>query len=816
MITVLREGAWMFDGRIARDSAAARNRARERLGEQTARGGISAEAALRAEGRKGTIAWGILAAHNRGTEERLRLVFDALASHDITFVNIIQTARACGLERFPVPYVLTNCHNALAAVGGTINEDDHVFGRSAAEKYGGIFVPPHLAVIHSYIREAMAGCGRMILGSDSHTRYGPLGVMGVGEGGGELVKQLLGQTYDITLPEIIGVELSGTPRNGVGPEDVALSLVRAVFHDGVVKNAVLEFFGPGVANLSAEFRFGIDVMTTETAAWSSVWETDGVIRDYLACHNRPDDFRPLSPAATAYYDKLIRIDLSAIRPVIALPFHPGNVYEITTLLENAEDIFHQVEKDAADMLGGAARFSLAGKIEKTGGRARVRVDQGIVAGCAGGTFENIMTMRDIIKSRAAENGAAGNGAAGDGIPLSVYPGSQPILLALAQNGALADLAASGVIMRTAFCGPCFGAGDVPAHNGFSIRHTTRNFPNREGSRPQDGQTASVALMDARSVAATWANGGYLTPAEGLVPEGEAREAYRYDDSPYRARVYRGFAAPRPETPLILGPNITDWPPMDSLGEHLLVRVAAFLTDPVTTTDELIPSGETSSYRSNPVALARFTLSRRDPGYTGRADKARAEEDARRRAAEYGAGLPPGTLREFPQAGTREMRALFEELKKLPLSAALDLRDLRIGSAIYAVKPGDGSAREQAASAQKVLGGWANFAREYATKRYRSNLINWGIVPFIVAGEPVFARDDYVFIPRLRSTLAADPPPGGAELDAWALRPLPVSPDTNEIVFMVKRFSLPVPVLDPGERAALLAGSLINLNRTSGA
>ncbi|MDR1909187.1 MAG: hydratase [Spirochaetaceae bacterium] len=800
MVTVMNGGVWLFDGReVLEDSESP-----ELAGRLAGRLGRGRDSAL-AQAREGTITHGILAAHDRGTEAgRLSLAFDSLASHDITFVNIIQTARACGLEEFTLPYVLTNCHNSLCAVGGTINEDDHVFGLSAAEKYGGIYVPPHLAVIHSYVRETMAGGGRMILGSDSHTRYGALGTMGVGEGGGELVKQLLGQTYDMAYPRVIGVELSGAPRPGVGPQDVALALVGAVFNDGLVKNAALEFFGPGIAALSPEFRCGIDVMTTETTCWSSIWETDESIRRYLAVHGREEDYRALHPAALAYYDGLVRIDLSAVKPMIALPFHPSNVFEIDAFLSDPGDLLRQVEREAEDILGrealnGKAGVSLCDKVDTGGsggpGKYRVRVDQGIIAGCAGGTFENIMAASAILAP-------AGRAGAGGAFSLSVYPGSQPVMLELARNGCMSRLIAAGAVIRSAFCGPCFGAGDVPANNGLSIRHTTRNFPNREGSRPADGQIASVALMDARSIAATAANGGYLASAERLPPAvlGETDgPVYRYDDSPYRARVYSGFKAPRPETPLRYGPNIGDWPPMEDLGEHLLLRIAAFITDPVTTTDEIIPSGETSSYRSNPERLAAFTLSRRDPGYVERARKAQEAERARKRAVEGGGALE----------GVPDWPALVTALKALPGLDSLDLRDLRIGSALYAVRPGDGSAREQAASSQKVLGGWANFALDYATKRYRSNLINWGIVPFTLDGEPVFRLGDFVFIPRIRSALTE----GRAGVQACVLRP-PAAEAGNAPPEVIS-FSLTTPSLTGPERAALLSGSLINLNRRGG-
>ncbi|MDR3131247.1 MAG: hydratase [Treponema sp.] len=729
--------------------------------------------------RRGTIAYGIIAAHNTSRDDAaLRLKFDAMASHDITFVNIIQTARVSGLEAFPLPYILTNCHNSLCAVGGTINEDDHAFGYSAARKYGGVYVPPHLGVIHSYMRETQAGCGRMILGSDSHTRYGALGTMGVGEGGGELVKQLLGQTYDTAYPRVIGVYLTGKPRPGVGPQDAALALIGAVFREGLVKNAVLEFLGEGVSGLSADFRCGIDVMTTETACWSSIWETDETIREYMRVQKREEDYRKLSPGPIAYYDRLIRVDLSALKPMIALPFHPSNVYEIDALLENPGDIFRKVEKDAAGLIENPGiRFTLAGQIE---GPGRIRVDQGIIAGCAGGTYENIMAAAAILEEKSAGRGF---------FSLSVYPGSQPVLLDLARKGCISRLIASGAVVRTAFCGPCFGAGDVPANGGFSIRHATRNFPNREGSRPMDGQIASVALMDSRSIAATARNGGFLTSAESFPADADI-PPYQYDDAPYRNRVYNGIGSPRTGEPLRLGPNITDWPEMEGLGDHLLLRIAAFITDPVTTTDEIIPSGETSSYRSNPVGLAEFTLSRKDPAYVGRAKAVRQAELARQGAVREGAACPAAP-------GLADIADVLAAIRALPEGKGLELGSLRIGSAMYAVKPGDGSAREQAASCQRVLGGAANFAREYATKRYRSNLINWGMLPFTVEGAPPFKTGDYVFIPGIAAAVRE----GGGSLKAYVVGEGGAS-----------TFTLENPGLTPSEREIVLAGSLINFNR----
>jgi aconitate hydratase len=731
------------------------------------------------------MAYGVLHAHNTsGDENKLELRFDALASHDITFVNIIQTARVSGLEQFPLPYILTNCHNSLCAVGGTINEDDHLFGLSAAKKYGGIYVPPHLGVIHSYIRETQAGCGRMILGRDSHTRYGALGTMGVGEGGGELVKQLLGRTYTMAYPPVIGVCLSGKPRPGVGPQDVALALIKAVFDTGFAKNKVLEFFGEGVGALSADFRFGIDVMTTETTCWSSLWETDDRIRDYLAQHHRAGEYTPMAPGDKAYYDGLIRIDLSAIKPMIALPFHPSNAFEIDTLLEHPGDILRRVELEGTELLENKkVPFKLTDKVDEQG---RIRLDQGVIAGCAGGTYENLMAAAAILR---------GNGSGNPGFSLSLYPGSQPVMLELAKNGALGELIHAGAVIRTACCGPCFGAGDVPAHRGLSIRHTTRNFPNREGSRPADGQTASVALMDARSIAATARNGGYLCSAATLDFE-EKFPPYHYDDSPYKNRVYNGLGNPRRDTALRYGPNITDWPSMEALGENLLLKIAAYITDPVTTTDEIIPSGETSSFRSNPVGLAEFTLSRKDPGYVGRAKEAqRAEANRLAQLTRIQEKTPP---EEEGGPVWAEIDGIMERLRALQGMETLGYDGLQIGSAVFARKPGDGSAREQAASCQRVLGGLVNFAGEYATKRYRSNLINWGIIPFTLEGEPPFKLGDYVFIPRIRDRITES----GSSVTAYVVTAGALLP-----------FTLVMPELTPPEADIIRQGSLINYNRS---
>jgi aconitate hydratase len=744
--------------------------------------------------RQGTMTYGILAAHHSGSREggeisRLSLNFDAMASHDITFVNIIQTAKVSGLREFPIPYILTNCHNSLCAVGGTINGDDHAFGLSAARKYGGVYVPPHLAVIHSYIRERVAGCGKMILGSDSHTRYGALGTLGVGEGGGELVKQLLRQPYDMNYPRVIAVYLSGKPQNGVGPQDVALALIGAVFRQGLVKNAVLEFVGEGIGALPMDYRAGIDVMTTETACWSSIWETDGAVRDFLALHGREEEYRQLRPEELAYYDGMILLDLSRIKPMIALPFHPSNVYEIDTLLETPGDILRGVETGAAEILDNPRlQLKLTDKIEKKDGKNCIRIDQGVIAGCAGGTFDNIMAAASLLGSPFPPGGTEGGEAASGngGFSLSIYPGSQPVLLELAKNGALSRLIGAGAVIRTAFCGPCFGAGDVPANNGLSIRHTTRNFPNREGSKPRDGQIASVALMDARSIAATARNGGCLSSAASLDWE-EGTVPYHYDGSPYQNRVYNGIRRPEGETALRYGPNITDWPDMEALGEHLLLKIVSFITDPVTTTDEIIPSGETSSFRSNPAGLAEYTLSRKDPGYVGRAKAVREAET--RRLASLGQAVP-GDLGEFT--------GVLEQLRALPGWEQLELGTIEIGSALFARKPGDGSAREQAASCQRILGGLANFAGEYATKRYRSNLINWGLIPFTLEGDPPFERGDILFIPRIRELLAG----GEGELTVYVRGREPG----------MGSFSLKIPELTPTEREIIVEGGLINYNR----
>ncbi len=707
------------------------------------------------EARKGTIAWQILQAHNKsGDERQLRLRFDSLTSHDITYVGILQTARASGLKAFPMPYVLTNCHNSLCAVGGTINEDDHRFALSAAQKYGGIFVPPHLAVIHSYNREQMTGCGRMILGSDSHTRYGALGTMGVGEGGGELVKQLLCHTYDIPMPEIVGVLLTGKPRHGVGPMDVALTLVGALFPNGFVKNRVMEFIGDGVASLPVEFRNGIDVMTTETACLSSIWQTDGAVKEYFRIHGREDAFHPLSPAPLAYYDRLITLDLSAVRPMIALPFHPSNAYPLDEFRSHARELLSQVDASARASYPNLSLPSLTAKIHPDGFYA----DQGVIAGCSGGTYDNLCQAANILNGQSIGNGA---------FSLSCYPGSQPAALALLRAGATEKLLSAGAILRECFCGPCFGAGDTPSTGDFSIRHVTRNFPNREGSKPGEGQLSYVALMDARSIAATARSGGRLTGADEIDYD-ESQPPYRFDASVYEKRVFIA-AKPQPETPLIMGPNIRDWPEFPALKEHLLLRVVSVLNDEVTTTDELIPSGETSSYRSNPMRLAEFALSRRDPGYVSRAK---------------------ATAQELPQ----QIEAL---LAMLPERYAP--QDVSTGSTISANKPGDGSAREQAASCQRVLGGAANIAREYATKRYRSNLMNWGMLPFLTEERDALSLGCHVFVPNIGRILREG---GPDRIPAWVI---------GETVVPI---TLSLGNLTPSERKILLCGSLIGYYRSA--
>ena len=672
------------------------------------------------EARKNTIAYNILNEHNVSkNKDKLQIKFDKLASHDITFVGIIQTARASGLKEFPVPYALTNCHNSLCAVGGTINEDDHMFGLSCAKKYGGIYVPPHQAVIHQFVREMMAGCGKMILGSDSHTRYGALGTMVIGEGGPEIVKQLVGKTYDINMPDIIGVYLTGSPQRGVGPQDIALAIIGSVFANGYVNNKVMEFVGDGIDNLSSDFRIGIDVMTTETTCLSSIWKTDNKIKEFYNIHGRPNEYKELNPGSVAYYDGMIYVDLSKIKPMIAMPFHPSNVYSIEELNSNLSEILADVERKAGISLDNKVKFTLRDKIHN----GRLYVEQGILAGCAGGGFENICDAADILR---------GSSIGSDEFSLSVYPASQPIFMELVKNGRIADIMETGATVRTAFCGPCFGAGDVPANNGLSIRHSTRNFPNREGSKITNGQIASVALMDARSIAATAANKGYLIPATE-VDVNFTKPKYYFDKSIYKNRVYDGVGKADSSVKLKFGPNIVDWPKMSALTDNLLLKVVSVIHDPVTTTDELIPSGETSSYRSNPLALAEFTLSRKDPQYVKKAKEIQKAEKAR-------------ISNKSPIDAMNELEAILTLINEKCTN--INNENTGIGSTIYAVKPGDGSAREQGASCQKVLGGWANIAKEYATKRYQSNLINWGMLPLIYKDEPCFENGDYIFIPNI--------------------------------------------------------------------
>ena len=719
------------------------------------------DAAAVAAAKTGTMAYNIMQAHNTsGDAENLKIKFDAMASHDITFVGIIQTARASGLEKFPIPYVLTNCHNSLCAVGGTINEDDHRFGLSAAKKYGGIFVPPHMAVIHQYMRERFAGCGKMILGSDSHTRYGALGTMAIGEGGGELAKQLLGRTYDVARPGVVAIYLTGSLPVGCGPHDVAIALVGKLFKSGYVKNKVMEFVGPGIASLRQDTRNAIDAMTTETTCLSSIWETDEVTQRFLAVHGRAVDYKKLAPADLAYYDGVVEVDLSAIRPMIALPMHPSNAFTIEELNANLEDILHACEQDVQKLIGRKdVQLDLCSKIEN----GKLRVDQGVIAGCAGGLYDSIYEAASILKGHT--------GGCGD-YALSVYPGSQPIMMELVRTGVIGELMASGATIRTAFCGPCFGAGDVPANGALSIRHTTRNFPSREGSKPGSGQLSGVALMDARSIAATTANGGILTPATDIDYDPTVPE-YQYDASSYDTRVYQGFGKGDYDALLKFGPNIKDWPEIAPLGDNLLLKVASYITDPVTTTDELIPSGETSSYRSNPLGLAEFTLSRKDPEYVSRAKAVQAEEAARR-------------------AGAGDA-ALLAKVNAVPGCEQLSWNDIQIASTIFAVKPGDGSAREQAASCQRVLGAGANIVTEYATKRYRSNLINWGMLPLQLAGATPFGLGDYVLIPNVREALKGDL----QNIKAYVLG------DT------VKEFELYMAPLTTDERQILADGCLIN-------
>lgn len=720
------------------------------------------------EARKGTIAYGIMEAHNTsGNMENLKIKFDAMASHDITFVGIIQTAKASGMERFPIPYVLTNCHNSLCAVGGTINEDDHMFGLSAAKKYGGIYVPPHIAVIHQYMREMHAGCGKMILGSDSHTRYGALGTMAIGEGGGELVKQLLCDTYDVACPGVVGIYLDGKPNSWVGPQDIALAIIGAVFKNGYVKNKVMEFVGPGVSSMTTDYRNGIDVMTTETTCLSSIWRTDEDTKKFLTTHGRPDAYKELNPADVAYYDGMVYVDLSTVKPMIALPFHPSNTYEIDELNANLSDILHDVEEEAAKISQGRAEFHLTDKITAKG----LQVQQAVIAGCAGGNYTNVVEAANALRGKDTGSGE---------FSLAVYPSSQPVFINLTKQGYIADLMEAGAIIRTAFCGPCFGAGDTPSNNAFSIRHSTRNFPNREGSKLQNGQISSVALMDARSIAATAANKGYLTAATDMDVEFTG-PAYHFDSSIYANRVFDSKGVADPEQEIQFGPNIKDWPEMVALPENLIIKVVSEIHDPVTTTDELIPSGETSSFRSNPLGLAEFALSRKDPAYVGRAKEVQKAEKAREAGQCMGEALP-------------ELRDIMHKIKE---TYDVHKSNVGVGSTIFAVKPGDGSAREQAASCQKVLGGWANIANEYATKRYRSNLINWGMLPFIIdKGELPFENGDYIFIPEIQDAI---------KNKVSTIKAFVVNKD-------MKEFELKLDELTDDERQIILDGCLINYYR----
>ena len=748
MVKLYDKGAYLVDGIhiVSEEEGAVQN--------------LNGKELRKEDARKGTIAYSILSAHNTsGNMDKLQIKFDAMTSHDITFVGIIQTARASGMEKFPIPYVLTNCHSSLCAVGGTINEDDHMFGLSAAQKYGGIYVPPHIAVIHQYMRETMAGCGKMILGSDSHTRYGALGTMAIGEGGGELVKQLLCDTYDIAYPKVIGIYLDGKPNPGIGPQDIALAIIGAVYKSGYVKNCVMEFVGPGISNMTTDYRNGIDVMTTETICLSSIWRTDEDTKAFLTTHGRADAYKELNPADVAYYDGMVYVDLSTVKPMIALPFHPSNTYEIDELNANLSDILREVEKEAAAITENPdVNFSLTDKIDENG---HLRIQQGIIAGCAGGNYTNMMEAARIL-----ENANCGNGE----FALSVYPSSQPVFMDLVKKGAISKLMAAGAVVKTAFCGPCFGAGDTPSNNALSIRHTTRNFPNREGSKPGVGQLSAVALMDARSIAATAANGGILTPATKYAEDWQVPE-YEYDDSAYESRIYHGYSKANEETPLIFGPNIKDWPEMKPLSDHILLKVCSKIMDPVTTTDELIPSGETSSYRSNPLGLAEFALSRRDPGYVQRAkDVQKLTND------------------------TPELATVFDEISKISPEASKE--DVEIGSMIYCVKPGDGSAREQAASCQRVLGGLANICSEYATKRYRSNVMNWGMVPFQMKDEPEFGVGDYIYVPDVKKALDGDM----KDIKAYVIGD------------QVKEISLYISDMTPVEKEIVKAGCLINYNR----
>ncbi len=757
MIRLFENGAYLLNGtEIIEDNAEGSAILAQKLG----------AAPDKCEAAKNTIAYSILEKHNTsGNMQKLKIKFDKLTSHDITYVGIIQTCRASGIEKFPIPYVLTNCHNSLCAVGGTINEDDHMFGLTCAKKFGGVYVPPHQAVIHQYAREMLAGCGNMILGSDSHTRYGALGTMAMGEGGPELVKQLLNRTYDINMPGVVAVYMTGAPAKGVGPQDVALAIIGAVFKNGYVKNKVMEFVGPGVANLSVDFRIGVDVMTTETTCLSSIWKTDEKVEEWLAIHGRGGDYAELNPKAVTYYDGVIYIDLSEIKPMIALPFHPSNTYTIEEFNANIMDILADCEAKAKVSLGDKVDFKLTDKVRN----GRMYVEQGVIAGCAGGGFENICAAADILK---------GKNIGADAFTLSVYPASTPVYMELIKNGAAADLLATGAIVKTAFCGPCFGAGDTPANNAFSIRHSTRNFPNREGSKLQSGQISSVALMDARSIAATAANKGYLTPATDLDMEFNTPK-YFFDKSIYENRVFDSKGVADQGVDIQFGPNIKDWPAMSALTDNMLLKVVSEIHDPVTTTDELIPSGETSSYRSNPLGLAEFTLSRKDPAYVGRAKEVQAAEKARIAGA-------------CPEEAFAELKSVMAAVKAS--YSDVDYTNTGIGSTIFAVKPGDGSAREQAASCQKVLGGWANIANEYATKRYRSNLINWGMIPFLIdEGELPFKNGDYIFVPNVKEAI----------ISKASVIPAFVVGDE------LKAFDLKLGELTDDERKIILDGCLIN-------
>ena len=761
MVTLSNGGAYLVNGK---DIVMADN-------EEAAKAALGTKYISKEEAAKNTIAYGILKNHNTsGDMNKLQIKFDKLTSHDITFVGIIQTARASGLEKFPIPYILTNCHNSLCAVGGTINEDDHMFGLSCAKRYGGIYVPPHQAVIHQFAREMLAEGGKMILGSDSHTRYGALGTMAMGEGGPELVKQLLSQTYDINMPGVIAVYLDGEPAKGVGPQDVAIALIKAVFANGYVKNKVLEFVGPGVKNLSADFRIGVDVMTTETTCLSSIWQTDEKIQEFYDIHKRPEGYKELNPGEVAYYDGVVSINLSELKPMIAMPFHPSNAYTIEEVNENLEDILHDVEEKAKVSFGDKIDYKLTDKIVD----GKLYVEQGIIAGCAGGGFENICAAADILK---------GKDIGADEFTLSVYPASTPIYIELARNGRLAELMETGAIVKTAFCGPCFGAGDTPANNALSIRHSTRNFPNREGSKIQNGQISSVALMDARSIAATAANKGFLTPATDLDME-YTNPKYHFDKTIYDRRVFDSHGVADESVEVKFGPNIKDWPKMPHLTDDLILKVVSEIHDPVTTTDELIPSGETSSYRSNPEGLAEFALSRKDPEYVGRAKEVRAAEKAREAGESIVDALP-------------EIESVIAKIKE---KFDIDETKTGIGSTIYAVKPGDGSAREQAASCQKVLGGWANIAQEYATKRYRSNLINWGMLPFLYDSEELpFTNGDYLFVPNILKAIQD-------KVDV--VKAYVVKEDG------FKEFELHLGELTEHERSIILEGCLINYNRAN--